>query len=159
MKFLNLKLLAKGLTACVLLLPFIVSAEHGAQSGVSSEIREEIAARTLGFTQAHITGDVAYINDCFLEDAQVLAPGSHAVVGMEAIAQLNADWVAYGVYEFTETSTRTYGSNDLVIDEGVYFLNYGPERVEEHGKYLNVWTRAGGTWKLVSNIWNVSPAE
>ena len=89
----------------------------------------------------------------------MLAPGAHAVIGIEAISSLNEEWVEYGVYEFTETSTHTYGTRAYVIDEGVYFLRYGPERVEEHGKYINIWTLDDGDWKIVSNIWNTSPSD
>ena len=126
---------------------------------VPEDVRAQIEARTRQFTQAHIDGDVALINGCFTSDARVLAPGAHAVIGLEAISSLNKEWVEYGVYEFTETSTHTYGTGSYVIDEGVYFLRYGPERVEEHGKYINIWTQEDGEWKIFSNIWNTSPTE
>lgn len=145
---LRITLVVAGLLGCL-----------AAFGDVPDDVRAQIEAKTRQFTQAHIDGDVALINGCFTNDARVLAPGAHAVVGLKAISSLNKEWVEYGVYEFTEVSTRTYGAGPYVIDEGVYFLRYGPERVEEHGKYINIWTRDDGEWKIFSNIWNVSPSE
>jgi ketosteroid isomerase-like protein len=120
------------------------------------DVREAIIGRTQGFTDAHITGDVAYINSCFTSDARVLGPGTDAVVGIDAISTLNQEWVDYGVQAFVETSVRMTQAGDFVIDEGTYFLRYGPDQQEEKGKYINIWTWRRGEWRLYSNMWNTN---
>ena len=119
---------------------------------MSAVIRE----KTNRFTEAHITKDTAFLNSCFAEDGKSYPPNSEAIVGKQAIAKLNAEWVDYGVYEFTETSTNFYGSKEYLIDEGTYFLRYGPDTTTENGKYMNIWKNVNGTWLLYSNIWNTS---
>ena len=37
-------------------------------------------------------------------------------------------------------------------------MTYGPDHVTERGKYLNVWTRVNGSWKIASNMWNTDAA-
>jgi len=54
-----------------------------AYGDVSEDVRAQMEARTRHFTQAHIDGDVALINDCFTSDARVLAPGARAVIGLD----------------------------------------------------------------------------
>lgn len=152
-------LFGQVIAASVLLLLCLSHAEPAhADNAIppSQTIINTIQARTLQFTDAHVTGDVAFINSCFTEDARVMGPDSVATEGMTAIAALNAEWVAYGVEAFTENSVRMYGAGDWIIDEGEYFLRYGPDQTEEYGKYLNVWTLDAGQWKIVSNIWNKS---
>ena len=55
-------------------------------------------------------------------------------------------------------STRFYGNDTHVVDEGTYVVSYGPDHVTERGKYLNVWTRENGSWKITSNMWNAAAA-
>ncbi|MBI1193801.1 MAG: DUF4440 domain-containing protein [Bacteroidetes bacterium] len=113
-----------------------------------------IQKKTNKFTAAHITKDTAYLNNSFTKDARVFPPNAEAVVGRSDIAQLNVDWVNYGVYEFTEKSTALYGNQEYLIDEGTYYLRYGDENTIDQGKYINIWTQENGDWKICSNIWN-----
>ena len=116
--------------------------------------KEEIQKKTNLFTQAHIIKDTAYLNNTFCDDAKVFPPNNDLVSGRKAIAQLNFDWVNYGVYEFKEVTTSFYGNQDYLIDEGEYFLVYGKEKTIDKGKYINIWKNVKGEWKLFSNIWN-----
>lgn len=121
-----------------------------------AEWKEIIQEKTQRFTEAHITRDTAYLNQLFTEDARVLGPNVDIVVGRKAISQLNTDWVNYGIHAFTETSTRFYGSEAYLIDEGTYDLRYGSDQVTDKGKYINIWKNENGEWKIFSNIWNTS---
>jgi ketosteroid isomerase-like protein len=33
---------------------------------------------------------------------------------------------------------------------------YGKDKTTEHGKYLNVWRKENGDWKIYSNMWNAN---
>lgn len=114
-----------------------------------------ISELTLRFTEAHITGDLAFLDSVFAEDARAYAPGENVVAGLAAIAPLNAQWVAYGIAEFSEVSVRRYGGPQAIVDEGTYTMTYGPENHSEAGHYINVWTREGEEWKLKANMWTV----
>ncbi|MCB0649158.1 MAG: nuclear transport factor 2 family protein [Saprospiraceae bacterium] len=116
----------------------------------------EIQEKTQLFTNAHITKDTSYLNASFTDDARVFPPNSAVVSGLKAIAQLNYDWVNYGIYEFTEESTSLYGNEDYLIDEGSYYLRYGEENTLDTGKYINIWKNIDGEWKIYSNIWNTN---
>jgi ketosteroid isomerase-like protein len=116
-------------------------------------MRTLIMEKNAAFTQAHITGDSAVLIDYFTPDARVLGPNAKAVVGQAAIAELNAQYVGYGIKEFTEVTTNFYGDENYLIDEGTYFMRYGEDVVEE-GKYLNVWKQVDGEWRVCANMWN-----
>jgi ketosteroid isomerase-like protein len=118
--------------------------------------KAEILKKTKLFTEAHIKKGTAYLNNSFTEDAKVFPPNSEIVSGRSAIAQLNFNWVNYGVYQFKEESISFYGNEDLLIDEGTYFLVYGNERTIDKGKYINIWKNVNAEWKIYSNIWNTN---
>ncbi|MDX1701745.1 MAG: nuclear transport factor 2 family protein [Melioribacteraceae bacterium] len=126
-------------------------------------VKKIIQGKSIQFTEAHITKDTAFLNSIFTQDAKVFPPNSDVVIGRSAIAELNSEWVNYGIKEFSEETTSFYGCEDYVIDEGTFFLIYGKYNTVDKGKYLNVWKKEDGEWKMFSNIWNTSmpaiPAE
>jgi hypothetical protein len=126
------------------------------------ELKKIINDHTNSFTQAHITGDTAFLNRIFAHDARIYPPNSDVVMGYDAITAVNLEWVNYGIKEFREESTRFYGNKELLIDEGTYYLRYGEENTIDKGKYINIWKMTNGEWKILSNIWNtglpVAPA-
>jgi hypothetical protein len=42
------------------------------------------------------------------------------------------------------------------VDEGNYVMVYGKDKIVEKGKYVNVWKKEKGTWKIYTNIWNTN---
>ncbi len=121
-----------------------------------AEVGRIINGKNDRFTAAHITGDSAVLINYFTTDARVLGPNAEPVIGSAAIARLNAEYLAFGVSEFTEETTRLYGNGEYVIDEGNYTMRYGKENALEVGKYLNVWKQVDGDWKVYANMWNTN---
>lgn len=119
-------------------------------------VKKIIEEKNKLFTAAHITGDTAYLNNTFTKDAKVFAPNTDVVIGKKAISKLNEEWVSYGIKEFVEETTSLYGNEDFIIDEGSYFLCYGDENIIDKGKYINIWKKENGKWKISSNIWNTN---
>ncbi len=120
---------------------------------IESIIRE----KTDSFTEAHIIGDTSYLNQSFSKDAGIYPPGMEVVKGIEAISALNTKWVSYSIHEFQEVSSRFYGNQQYVIDEGLYSMRYGPDSTTDSGKYVNIWKLENGDWKIYCNIWNGDP--
>jgi len=121
-----------------------------------SKMEKYIKEETNKFTQAHITGDTAFLNNVFARDARAYPPNSEMVTGRTAIAAVNLEWVNYGIKEFTEESTHFYGNEEYLIDEGNYYYRFGEDDITDKGKYINIWKKENGQWKIYSNIWNSS---
>lgn len=118
--------------------------------------RDIIVLKNQAFARAHVTGEVEVINDYFTKDAKVFLPNSEVVTGSEEIAELNEQYVEYGITAFREETTALYGDEELLVEEGRYFMTYGEDGIVENGKYINIWKQENGDWKVHSNIWNSS---
>jgi len=116
--------------------------------------RQLIAELNERFTNAHLTGDVAAIDSMFAPDATAYPPGGDPVSGIPGLHAFTVEYLAAGLTEFREESTTFYGNAEFVVDAGRYVVTYGPDNVTERGKYLNVWQRLNGSWKIKSNMWN-----
>jgi ketosteroid isomerase-like protein len=120
--------------------------------------RRVIEENNRRFTKAHVTGDGAAIDGMFTADARVLPPESEAAIGRAAIAKLTQQYLDAGVSEFEEETIDIQGNEDFLVDQGNYRMVYGKDKTVERGKYLNVWKKEGGIWKIYSNIWNTTAA-
>jgi uncharacterized protein (TIGR02246 family) len=117
-------------------------------------MRPEIEARNRVFTNAHVIGDSAAMVNIFSADARVLPPNADPVIGRRAIEELTAQYLTFGITEFREETVAFYGNQDLLVDEGTYVMVYDKGRTTERGKYVNIWRREGGEWRIYSNMWN-----
>lgn len=137
------------------------SAEEAATGFDLAAVRAEIEARNQQFTAAHVVGslDSAAMVNIFTSDARILPPNSDPVVGRPAIEALTSLYMTMGITDFREETVQIYGNHEMLVDEGTYIFTYGPGRTTEKGKYVNIWRKEGGEWKIYSNMWNAnSPA-
>jgi ketosteroid isomerase-like protein len=119
-------------------------------------MKQIIEEKNNRFTQAHITGDTTFLNNIFTKDAKAFPPNSDVVIGRAAISAVNSQWVNLGIKEFREETTAFYGNEEYLIDEGTYYVRYGKNNTIDKGKYLNVWKKEDGDWKMFTNMWNTS---
>lgn len=119
-------------------------------------LRKIIDEKNNRFTKAHILRDTAFLNNIFTPDARIFAPNFEIITGRSAIAAINWEYVNYGVNEFRIETTALYGSGDYLINEGNYTMNYGKDSITEKGKFIFIWKRINGEWKLDADIWNSS---
>ena len=122
----------------------------------ATALRKIIDEKNNLFTQAHIKGDTAFLNNIFTQDGRVFAPNSEVITGHSAIAAINLEYINFGIKEFREETTALYGSQDYLINEGNYSMTYGKDNTVDKGKFINIWKHVGNDWKLYSNIWNTN---
>lgn len=94
------------------------------------------------------------------EDVLLLPPSGQPRSGRERIYQEDSDVGLMGQLEgFTEDGSVS-ASGDLGWTWGRWIFTIENEEGEPtvlYGKYVNVWEKIDGEWKLVSNIWNENP--
>lgn len=123
-----------------------------------STAKAKIQEMNNAFTEAHINGkkDSLTMVNYYTQDAKIFPPNSDPVIGKQAISELTSIYMKFPITEFSEQTTAFYGNEEYLIDEGNYFMNYGEDNTVEKGKYLNVWKKEDGEWKVFSNIWNAN---
>ncbi len=61
------------------------------------------------------------------------------------------------VTAFELTATDVIVEGNIAIEIGNIHISMGmPEKgtMDDHGKYMNVWEKQGGDWKLRADMWN-----
>ena len=110
------------------------------------------------FTSAMRGGDAASAAAMFTDDATVLPPGRAEISGKPQI-QMFLGGMAHGVQNLQYTSEGIKPVGDSGAREVGSFSfkmkgRNGGQAQDVAGKYLIVWERSGGDWKIAADMWN-----
>ena len=146
-----------SLLVITLAVPFLVSCERAPQD--TEMIGREFQALDRQFAAAINRGDAAGAAAIYTEDARLLPPNSDAVVGRDAIQAFMRGAIEAGArdHQFMQAEVRVMG--EIAYDRGELQFSVQPEKGEPmmgKGKYVCVWTRENGEWKIDVCIWNTS---
>lgn len=109
------------------------------------------------FVAALQKGDMAALGSMYSEDAYLLPPGAEIIKGRAAI---QAYWTkaAEGVagFKLTTLDVKPLGT-EAAREVGSFTLTTNGQQPQQiAGKYVVVWERSGGQWRLASDIWNTN---
>jgi carbonic anhydrase len=121
--------------------------------GHADEVRDAVEAGNRAFIAAFLRGDAAAIAQLYTEDAQVIAPGEPVARGRSAIAAAWQKSIDSGVKDVALHTTEVESTGDLASETGDVRLVAKDGSITQ-GRYLVVWKREGGRWKLHRDIWN-----
>ncbi len=116
------------------------------------------ASVTGAYEQAFNRDDVAACVALFTDDAQILPQHGPIVTGREGIEQFLKNQMT-PVASFNTETDMTLVRGDIGIEQGHYRVrNVRRGSDIEHGKYVHVWRRSGGDWKMYRMIYNTDVA-
>ena len=112
------------------------------------------------FGKAFGNGDSATMVNNYTKDAKLFPPNSNEIIGKDSIGVVISEYLKFGIKEFKDETTALYGNEANLIEEGKFFMGDGKGNVIDKGKYICVWRKEDGVWKVYSDIFNTSlPAE
>jgi uncharacterized protein (TIGR02246 family) len=122
----------------------------------STEIRDAIAAANEKFMAAVSRGDAAALAALYTENGQLLPPNSDFVRGRQAIQTFWQGTMDMGIKTATLEIVEVEGHGDTAIEVSTYILQDEGGQVLDKGKYIIIWKREGGQWRLHRDIFNSS---
>ncbi len=119
-----------------------------------------IVAANEQFMIAFKSGDATAMAALYTEDAQLLPPNSDLVSGKQAVQVFWTTVFDMGIETAALETSEVEGVGDTAYEVGKYTLFIAGEQVADSGKYVVIWKRVNGQWKLYRDIWNTSvPAQ
>lgn len=117
-------------------------------------VKAHITKMNESYSERFITKDSDYFLQRYCRDATIMCPGVPAVTGLDSIIKF-----FYGDGTNTDTKIELpigsiYGSEDLVVEEGTYNFPDGKGGSLDKGKFIALWKKEDGQWKLYREIWN-----
>jgi uncharacterized protein (TIGR02246 family) len=137
----------------ILVLGLIATGLPAARSAHADAVRDAVEAGNRAFIAAFLKGDARAVANLYTENAQVIAPGAPVARGRAAIEAAWKKSIDAGVKDLRLTTADVESDGDLACETGVVRLVGRDDAVTE-GRYVVVWKRTGGQWKLHRDIWN-----
>jgi uncharacterized protein (TIGR02246 family) len=145
--------IAGGLIALAVITPLPAAAQTA-----SGDLRAQIEKLDRAWEKAYNAKDAAGLTALYASDAQVLAPGAEPASGTQAIHAFFTKDVAQGAKN-TLKLEDVVGSGDYAIETGGYVATSPEGKHLDHGKFVTVYKKEGGGWKIYRDTWNSSMAS
>ena len=100
-------------------------------------------------------GDSNALTAHYEADAVIMPPNSELVKGKDIIAVWGGA-VRMGVKGFKLTTADVTGGGDIFTETGTFEMTGAENKMLDKGKYITVWKKDNGTWKIYRDIWNTS---
>ncbi len=146
--------------AAVFLLAGLAATNLALAHSVSAQIKEIDAKWVAAFKQR----DFATIEALYAANGLLLPSNSPPIEGPKAIVAVWKSWSELPNVEvvFGPNRIEASTSGDMAYDYGWYTFAFDTDngRVTDKGKYVVVWKKIGGTWKIKADIFNTNlPAK
>lgn len=117
------------------------------------KIKESIEA----FSEYYTSGNYSALANCYCKEGIILPPGADIIKGREAIKKrwILPEGVSVPYHKITpiEISIKDDWAYDIGYYEGTTIKKNG-DRVNFKGKYVIVWKKEDGLWKIYADAWN-----
>jgi uncharacterized protein (TIGR02246 family) len=127
----------------------------------ADDVRSAIEAANRKWEAAADRGDGAAVAALYTSDAQLLPPKSDFVRGTQAIGRFWQAVFDSGVKGVSLTTLEVESCGDTAHEVGKVELRGADGKILDQAKYVVVWKKEGGSWKLHRDIWtsSVVPAK
>ena len=122
----------------------------------ATELRSAIIAANELFMAAVKRGDAAGLAALYTENGQVQPPNGDFVTGKQAVQTFWQAVMDMGVKEARLEIVELEGHGDTAIEISTFTLLGEGGQVLDRGKYMVIWKREDGQWKLHRDIFNSS---
>jgi len=123
---------------------------------MAQSIRDIIAANDGDFVAAFGRGDAAGLASFYTEDGQLLPPNSDFIRGKEAVQAFWQAVLDMGIKGIKIDIVEVEGHGDTAIEVSTYEMHGDGGQVLDAGKFIVIWKRESGQWKLHRDIFNSS---
>lgn len=125
---------------------------------VADPTRDGIDASNAAFAAAAAKGDAAAVAALYTEDAMIMPAAEPNVSGKAAILKYWQGALSHGVSGVKFTTREVYGRGATATEVGEYLISDKTGKQLDRGKYIVIWRRTEGKWKLHRDMYSTSIA-
>jgi ketosteroid isomerase-like protein len=124
---------------------------------IATDVANEIGQANKSF-MALFGNDATALAKLYSSTGQVLPTGSDAIEGTADIATFWQSVFDSGVAEAVLETLEITELGDTAVEVGRYSLIATDGQIADNGKYIVIWKKENGAWKLHRDIFNSSQA-
>ena len=114
-----------------------------------SSLEKEIELQLHEFEKSLRNGDSIALGNMYMTDAVIMP----SIVGRENIVKNFGSMIRDSITGSSFNTTGLWGNDQLLVEEGTGIWSHENGQVVGRGKYLVVWKKDNGNWKILRDIW------
>lgn len=134
---------------------FTFSCEHKKESNeLKAEVDITILEKEIGLRlreyENHLkNGDSIALGNMYMKNAEIIP----STVGRENITKTFGSYIRDSITGSSFKTTQLWGNDQLLVEEGVGTWSHANGTVVGSGRYLLVWKKDDGKWKILRDTW------
>lgn len=116
--------------------------------------KTEIDAANLEFVKLFNTSDSVGLANMFTIDGKSMEPNEPSFNGRREIQRHYSIVMKAGNNKLGLVTTGLWGDEQMLAEEGIYTFMDKNEKVLDKGKYIVLWKKEEGNWKLFRDCYN-----
>jgi ketosteroid isomerase-like protein len=113
-----------------------------------------IEASNKVYSESFAKNDSVAFVGCYASDAMLMAPNMPSLVGSDGIKAFFTGGYAMGIRAVDLTTAEVSGGPELVYETGSYNVKDGSGNSLEKGKFIVIWKKENGAWKMYRDMYN-----
>ena len=114
-----------------------------------SVFEKEIETRIREYETHLKNGDSIALGNMYTEDAEIIP----STVGRPNIIKVFGRMIRDSITGSSFKTTKLWGNDDLLVEDGMGYWAHANGTVVSRGRYLLVWQKDDGKWKILRDTW------
>jgi len=114
-----------------------------------SVLEKEIEMRIREYETNLKNGDSIALGEMYTEDAEIIP----STVGRANIIKVFGGMIRDSITGSTFKTTKLWGNDELLVEDGTGSWSHENGTVVSRGRYLLVWKKEDGKWKILRDTW------
>ena len=120
-----------------------------------SRLEKEIESRLREYESFLKNGDSIALGHMYTEDAEIIP----SVAGRKNITKVFGNMIRGGTTGSSFKTTKLWGNDQLLVEDGTGTWYHTDGTPVGSGRYLLVWKKDDGKWKIVRDTWFPDPKK
>lgn len=116
--------------------------------------KKEIESANQAITVFMANGDSVGIASAYSKEGSVMFNNMPSIKGKENLTTAWGGFIRAGVNKLTLTTLEVWGDENFITEEGIFEIKTKDDAAIDKGKYLVLWKKEDGKWKLHRDISN-----
>lgn len=122
--------------------------ELNTQTAIST-LEKEIESRLREYENHLRNEDSVALGNMYMKDAEIIP----STVGRENIIKAFGSMIRDSITGSSFKTTHLWGDNQLLVEDGTGIWSHANGKVVGRGRYLLVWKKDDGNWKILRDTW------
>jgi ketosteroid isomerase-like protein len=114
-----------------------------------STLEKEIELRLREYENHLQNGDSIALGNMYMVDAEIIP----STVGRENIIKVFGSMIRDSITGSSFKTTKLWGNDQLLVEDGTGTWSHANGNVVGRGRYLLVWKKDAGKWKILRDTW------